>query len=217
MDYMDLYFDKQVLTRIYNKKKQCFGDMPYVYHVSLIDNKKKQIKCLAVNFNVEIKEKKDTKKSIIFGSFKKYLDFEQIFIVSRRNGWVEEKITIKNNTDTILTISDINLGFRQTLESHQKSRLIAVPFRINADGKVHDYSSKNLMEGNFSNSNDDKTPWADGLPKLSDREYLRSEAWLWQNEEAGLLVAKYNNADIEMSVAKVGHTKKIQSIYKLVV
>ncbi|MDH7502925.1 MAG: hypothetical protein QHJ82_09505 [Verrucomicrobiota bacterium] len=81
-------------------------------------------------------------------------------------------------------------------------RLVAVPYRRQSDGKLHDYSVADLMAGRFSNSD-----WANDATvedqQLVDRGKLRSEAWAWTDDQHGILVAKYNQEMIEYSIAAV--------------
>ena len=112
---------------------------------------------------------------------------------------VEETIAFKNLGDESVTLSDIGLGFVADLDGRPTWRLCAIPFRVQLDGSRHDYSGTDLIEGNFSNAiyRDETRP----EPALVEEGRLRSEAWAWWADGLGLLVAKYNNADVELSVS----------------
>lgn len=118
-------------------------------------------------------------------------------------GRLKERIRLANDGPDTVAIADVSMGMVRRLDDTAAGRrLVAVPFRRQADGKLHDYSLSDLVEGRYSNSDwaNDSTV-ADQTPV--DRGKLRSEAWAWTDGQAGLLVAKYNDDAIEYSVAEV--------------
>ena len=125
------------------------------------------------------------------------------FTVPKGAAWVEEQITVENLGREPLAIADAGFGFQRQLDdSARQLRWVAVPFRRQADGKLHDYSTADLVMGRFSNSD-----WRDDMcvaeQHCCDVGKLRSEAWAWSDGQHGLLVAKYNDEMIECSVAAV--------------
>ncbi|MCE5340873.1 MAG: hypothetical protein LLF92_07065 [Planctomycetaceae bacterium] len=112
---------------------------------------------------------------------------------------IEETITIHNVSNEPIKIDDISCGFHECLADKQDWRLIAVPFRIQVNGQKHDYTCDQLIKGQCSNSGGEISSV---FPPLVQGA-LRSEAWLWTNNKIGLLVGKYNNDNIEMSIAKL--------------
>src|SRR5512133_3322489 len=65
----------------------------------------------------------------------------------------EERITLENRGKEPLAIKDLCFGFQRKLDSSATDlRWVAVPFRRQADGKLHDYSSEDLRQRRFSNS-----------------------------------------------------------------
>lgn len=125
------------------------------------------------------------------------------FVLARTRPWVEEQITVENRGRETQAIDDLAFGLRKSLD--ESARLLhwnAVPFRRQADGKLHDYSTADLVAGRFSNSG-----WRNegcvAEQQCSDAGKLRSEAWAWTDGRHGLLVAKYNQEMIECSVAAV--------------
>ena len=113
---------------------------------------------------------------------------------------LEETITIKNSTNQIISVDEIELGFCGSLQKRGDWRLCAIPFKVQLDGSRHDYPVQALIEGQFHNAVFvDST--REFMPLLSEDGRLRSEAWAWGSEDKGLLVAKYNNQQIELSVA----------------
>ncbi len=120
----------------------------------------------------------------------------------------QETIIVGNSNKSPVSIRDFKLGFRVPIDaSLYNLRLVAIPFKIQVDGKEHDYTAANLVEGRFNNSNNAITdlPWKQ-IPDLADEGKLRSEAWaltLQKVPPITLLVAKYNNQHIEHSVCEV--------------
>ncbi len=125
------------------------------------------------------------------------------FTVPRAANCLEEQLTLENCGSTAVRIEDLGCGFRRRLdESLRPWRWVAVPYRRQVDGKLHDYSLSDLSSGKFSNS-DWRNDAAVLDQHLSDQGKLRSEAWAWTDSQAGLLINKYNEEMIEYSVAEV--------------
>ena len=114
---------------------------------------------------------------------------------------LQETISLRNLGSGPVRFADIGLGFSAELQGRSAWRLCAIPFRVQLDGSRHDYSGACLADGRFQNSvyRDSSRP----EPMLCEAGRLRSEAWVWWAGGHGLLIAKYNNADIELSVASV--------------
>jgi len=112
---------------------------------------------------------------------------------------LEETITLKNTGTEPVVINDVEIGFVADITDRPDWRLCAIPFRVQLDGSVHDYSTEALINGEFSNAvySDRTRP----EPPLTEEGRLRSEAWAWWNGERGLVIIKYNNEAIELSVA----------------
>ncbi len=112
---------------------------------------------------------------------------------------LEETISLKNPNAEPVTLSRLELGFVAEIGHRTGWRLCAIPFRVQLDGSVHDYSNDDLIQGEFSNATYTDTTRPE--PPLADEGCLRSEAWAWGTGERGLVVIKYNPEDIELSVA----------------
>ncbi len=179
------------------KANLVWADMPCVYALHLSNGE-----CLTNLHNVFIgKQKSSLEISGALGGSEVRLIQE--FTLSSRAPFLEERITLQNRTDHTLDLADLAIGLRKALGADTSAlRLVAVPYRRSADGKLHDYGNDDLLAGRFSNSdwrNDDSV--AD--QQLSDSDKLRSEAWAWTDGKHGLLIAKYNNEMIEYSMAAV--------------
>ncbi len=127
------------------------------------------------------------------------LQIEVTHLFQKTPDGLDETVAFRNLASEAVTLADIGLGFSATLGNRAGWRLCAIPFRVQLDGSRHDYSAAALAEGRFQNAiyRDETRP----EPELVEEGRLRSEAWAWWAEGQGLLVAKYNNADIELSVA----------------
>jgi len=176
------------------QRKTVFSDRPYVYWLLGRVGNAETMPTELSRRDVSSKEG-ETIVSGLFGRLRVAL--QQVFRVSETG--IEETITFKNLNSKPVVLSDIGLGFAADIRSRPEWRLCAIPFRIQLDGSRHDYSTVDLIGGNFRNAvyRDDTRPC---LPLTEDAR-LRSEAWGWWQEDHGLLVIKYNNMDIEMSVA----------------
>lgn len=124
-----------------------------------------------------------------------------------------EKVCIQNDGKQTLRFTKLDLGYLFPL--HDQS-LHAIPFTVQQDGMRHIYSADTLKNGQFRAFVNDNVPTAEECvygnsvysdpsrvePELWEEGRLRSEAWFWGTERGGLLVAKYNNVDIEYSIAE---------------
>jgi hypothetical protein len=172
-----------------------FADRPYHYSLSgAIDDGK------SFN-NVTLSDKTCTCKNnetIVKGRFADLqIELSQLF--RQVDGHLEETITLKNTHTQPITLNKIELGFVADITNRPDWRLCAIPFRVQLDGSVHDYTTEELNSGKFHNAvYSDKTR---PEPPLTEEGILRSEAWAWWNGKQGLAIIKYNNEAIELSIA----------------
>lgn len=112
----------------------------------------------------------------------------------------EETITVTNTSSKPIDISDYQFALSRAAAARGNLRAVAVPFRRQADGRFRDYSVDEVVAGKGANSDwsNDRAVLA---PEVIDtqRGRLRSEGWILTDGRSGLLVAKYNNDDIEYS------------------
>ncbi len=127
----------------------------------------------------------------------------QEFVLAPDGPFVEEHLTLENHGPEPLDLSHLAFGFRKQLDEDARAlRWVAVPYRRQVDGQLHDYGTDDLLAGRFTNSSwRNDTTVAD--QELSDQGKLRSEAWAWTDGLHGLLIAKYSPEMIEYSVAAV--------------
>lgn len=171
-----------------------FADRPYVYSL-----------CGRVGAqelsSVKLSGRKITTHGdeiVVRGVFEELqIELQQCFHIS--GDGLEESLVLKNLNSRPVTLSDIGIGFAADIGSRPDWRLCAIPFRVQLNGSKHDYSVADLAAGNFRNEvcRDKTRP----EPPCVEEGRLRSEAWAWWANGHGLLVAKYNNSAIELSVA----------------
>ncbi len=126
------------------------------------------------------------------------IELEQSFRPDPEN--LVETLKIKNTGDEPIQIDQLELGFCTDLGSKLDWHLSAIPFKVQLDGSQHDYPARTLIDGQYHNAVfEDYT--RKFMPPLVEEGCLRSEAWAWWSGERGLLVIKYNNQSIELSVA----------------
>ncbi len=132
------------------------------------------------------------------------LDIEQRFELLADDSGFAETISLSNPTDRDVVIDDIRTGFtRQVDPATDLLRLVAVPYRRQADGTIHDYAMADVVaiaEGSARINSTCYPAWLPVAP-LVDEEHrrFRSESWILTDGTNGLLVLKYNNEAIEHS------------------
>lgn len=113
-------------------------------------------------------------------------------------GWSEE-LSLANSSACSVHLEQVKFGFTALLDGRSSWRLSAIPFLVQLDGSVHDYTVDRLIAGDAGNAayvdNSREEPPFQELG-------LRSEAWAWGNGDSGIVVIKYNNEQIEYSMAR---------------
>jgi hypothetical protein len=121
-------------------------------------------------------------------------------VLPGKDGFLEQ-IRVVNTGSERLEIEDYRFGLRRPRDTRGELRAVAVPFRRQADGRLHDWSLEEISAGQANNSDWQNDPAA-ARPTVVDsaRGRLRSEGWILTDGRTGLLVAKYNQEDIEFSM-----------------
>ena len=130
------------------------------------------------------------------------------FYIPDGEEFLEEQILLHNAGQKDLAMTSYRFGFRKLLEKPkayggpgidiEDYRLIAVPFRLQPDGKKHDYQLDDVYNGRYQCS--ESRNGAKLKQELVDDGRGRSEAWAWTDGENGVLIAKYNRKAIEFSM-----------------
>ncbi|MBN1490554.1 MAG: discoidin domain-containing protein [Phycisphaerae bacterium] len=116
-----------------------------------------------------------------------------------RTGFLEN-IRVRNTTEQSVVVDDYRFGLRRDTASRGTLRAVAVPFRRQADGRLRDWSLAEIEAGKGANSDWRNDPAVIApQPVDSARGRLRSEGWILTDGKRGLLIAKYNQEDIEYS------------------
>jgi hypothetical protein len=128
--------------------------------------------------------------------------------------YLEEQITVRNMGQKDLVLRGYRFGFRKKLEKPRRYggtgtdiedyRLVALPFRLQPDGKKHDYQLDDLYHGRYECSEFHNVQRL--VQEVVDKDRGRSEGWAWTDGENGLLVIKYNPDSIEYSMLDTEHT-----------
>ncbi|MCE5322072.1 hypothetical protein LLG46_02015 [bacterium] len=122
--------------------------------------------------------------------------------------YLEEQITIRNLGKNDLVLRGYRFGFRKKLEKPSRYggpgidiedyRLVALPFRLQTDGKKHDYQLDDLYKARYECSENHHPQRL--AQEVVDKSRARSEGWAWTDGENGLLIIKYNPDSIEYSM-----------------
>ena len=130
------------------------------------------------------------------------------FYIPEDSEFFEERIHLINETDAHISLRGYRFAFRKRLERPEqyggpgidveRYRLIALPFRLQPDGKKHDYPLDELYHGRYQCS--EYTNPTRITKEVVDRGRARSEGWAWTDGENGLLAIKYNPDMIEFSM-----------------
>lgn len=124
----------------------------------------------------------------------------EITALASGDGFIE-RIEVRNNSGSLLRISDYCFALQRAATAQGQLRAVAVPFRRQADGRLRDWTLDEIAAGKAANS-DWRNDAAVIPPEIIDsaRGRLRSEGWILANGHTGLLVAKHNNENIEYSM-----------------
>ncbi len=139
-----------------------------------------------------------------------YIRIRHTFYVPEEEEYLDEEIQLQNAGSEAVSLLGYSFGFRKRVARPvqyggpgidvEKYRIIAIPFRLQVDGKKHDYQLGDLYFGSYECSESEN-------PKLSNREIVdrgwgRSEAWAWTDGEHGLVILKHNPESIEYSILR---------------
>jgi hypothetical protein len=124
---------------------------------------------------------------------------EVLHSLRRHGDGIKERITLRNTNRQPVEIEDVQFGMVADLGEHPGWNLCGIPFRVQLDGSLQDYTTEMLLRGEYRNA-----VYTDSFrrePPVREEGRLRSEAFAWMLRDKGLVVMKYNNDDIELSTA----------------
>jgi hypothetical protein len=130
------------------------------------------------------------------------------FYIPVDEDYLEERIVLRNLGSRRAIFRGYRFGFRKQLQRPKQYggpgidvenyRLIAIPFRLQPDGKKHDYQLDDVYHGRYQCSEFFNN--ARLVQEVVDKGRGRSEGWAWTDGENGLLIAKYHQDMIEYSM-----------------
>ena len=131
-----------------------------------------------------------------------------VLISPEGEDYFEERIDLSNLSADPVRFKGHRFGFRKRLHAPEQYggqtsdienyRLVAVPFRLQPDGKKHDYTLDDLYNGRYELSVS-TTP--DRVDRFTVDEGMgRSEGWAWTDGDYGLLMIKFNPLMVEYSM-----------------
>ncbi|MDH7602277.1 MAG: hypothetical protein QHI38_09035 [Armatimonadota bacterium] len=148
-----------------------------------------------------------------------------VFYIPEDDDYFDEQITLSNQSPDEIVIRGYRFGFRKRLAKPKKFggpgldvedyRLIAIPFRLQPDGKKHDYPLDDIYHGRYECSAFHNP--ARLVQEVVDIGRGRSEAWAWSNGENGLLIIKYNPEAVEYSMVETECREEVDPSGKPVV
>lgn len=122
--------------------------------------------------------------------------------------FMEERLMLRNTGSRAVVLRGYRFGFRKKLERPKRYggpgidiedfRLVALPFRLQPDGTKHDYLLDDIYHGRYQTA-EFYNP-ARLVQEVVDKGRSRSEGWAWTDGENGLLIFKYNPANVEYSM-----------------
>lgn len=136
------------------------------------------------------------------------LNIKHRFFLPEGGEHLDEQLTIQNSSLKNVVLRGYCFGFRKQLDKPSRYggpgidiedyRLVALPFRIQIDGKKHDYQLDDLYHARYECSQNNHPQRL--MQDVVDKNRGRSEGWAWTNGENGLLIIKYNPDFIEYSM-----------------
>lgn len=191
-----LHFDFQSGQLSDQELAMTFADQPYQYEMTgkLIGE------AAFIQESWQLKEVNSVQGGMCVKGVFHHLGIELKQTIQGGKNGLQETLQIENIGDIPVDIEKLAIGFRVDLNSRAGWHLCAIPFRVQLDGSRHDYTSETLKTGEFKNAVFEDTT-RKFMPPLTEEGVLRSEAWAWGDEAKGLVIIKYNNQEVELSIA----------------
>ena len=139
------------------------------------------------------------------------LRLEHTFVLPRTGRLMEERIVVRNPTDSLVALVDFEAGFQrrvtdpagQVLPELAQDRWVAVPLRARATdpkGHLNDFSIRDLVTkpGYEPRVNKDQH-----YSQISSR-HRHSEGWAWTHGSAALGIFTFNQENMLFSVVSAG-------------
>ena len=128
------------------------------------------------------------------------VEVRQVWTGGGHGACFEERITVTNTGPQPIAVAEVSFGLRQLMGALVDKRLVAIPYRRQCDGKLHDYGLDDLRAGRYGNS-DWRNDASVADQEVCDQGKLRSEGWSLSDGQGGLVIIKYNPEHIEYGLA----------------
>ena len=143
------------------------------------------------------------------------LDLQHRFSLPRDRQIMEERITLRNATDKVITLEELEMGLRRCVASRigrvlqevVDDRICALPFRkrpTDIDGEVHECSVAELLAQSGAvqrvNMNEEWNWQGKGFSGHVPSSHRSSEGWAWTHGDSTFCVFKFNQQAMEFSV-----------------
>ncbi|MFH1741081.1 MAG: discoidin domain-containing protein [bacterium] len=190
--------DGEITVRLYDELTgRCVAEGPYMYraaHSGMTDERLENASITTDGDQLTIRGK-------IAG-----LDLEHIFALPADHPFMEERISLRNSTNSRIELTHFEAGLSclvtdkagDILSEYENDRWIAIPFRHRADdpeGYFNDFSTAHIV------TNDGYEPRIDENIKhtrVPSPNYY-SEGWAWVHGDCTLGIFKFNQENMEYS------------------
>ncbi|MDR3552026.1 MAG: hypothetical protein P4L75_02775, partial [Clostridia bacterium] len=188
----------RVIFRLRDKSRgRIYADGGYFCRIKLDEAAGKKT-CAITYDSVSIDADEDAEVLTARGSLKvgpmpHVIELEQRYVLKRQSRWLEEYLTIKNDTDAGIVMKELQFALKKKLydgstgwvDGNDGYTLTSVPsrqYRSHRIDRKRDFiGAKDIVY----------TGWDTEVPGFCE------EGWLWGNGEGGLLTCKYNQTEME--------------------
>ena len=178
------------------------ADGPYLYSAEV----RKGTDSVKISHIENTRLRKKDNEIIITGALAGLL-LEHTFSFSPKNQNLEEKLSLTNNTGSMIELSNLEMGLQKKMAGQdgvipaelQNDRWIAVPFRHRADdpkGFFNDFYISSLFDTDGYEPNIDENLAYKRIPS----RHRYSEGWAWMHGGGSLGIFKFGQENMEFSV-----------------
>ena len=188
--------NQTVCLELSGPQMKAFASGPYVWH-AVVDG---------TEFDdlTDVHLSVDSNQLVITGRLGP-LDVEQRFVLLENGNGFREVMRLGNGEGEEIRINDLRTGFGRAVDPvTDATRMVAVPYRRQADGGLHDYSMADIAaltkdSSRLLNMTEKRFYYHEAPLACEMHRRFRSEGWVFTDGSHSLLVFKYNNKAIEYS------------------
>jgi hypothetical protein len=175
---------------------------PYSYRLSRRRNRETVTPNGLENVSVKV----DGRRLIVRGTLDA-LHLEQVFILPKDKGWMEERISLRNPTDEVVELADVRFGFTRAVSDSlgrisrefERDRIVAVPFRHRPSDAGHFNVDFSLEDMKRLRGRERVCPGGYSRFGVYPADQWSSEGWAWQRPGRSFGFFKFNQEAIEFS------------------